>query len=190
MNKISTHSATGRNRLVVSELDPSDGVGLRDAARLTIAVFNHSVAPLMDAEGVPHFIDYVSFEAWQQRQREGHRTWLARLDKRVVGVAHVRDGTHLSLLFVDRRHQGQGVARALIAALVKTLSVDRLTVNASPNAVEAYQHLGFVAQGPEDKKSGIRYTPMLLTLNRPKSRKTTHTAKPTENQRPDARRRY
>lgn len=184
MNMISTKRATGRKSLVVSEADADDVAGLREAARLTLAVFNQTVAPLMDAVGVRHFIEYASAEAWLQRQREGHRTWLARRDKRVLGVAHVRDGSHLSLLFVDTRQQRQGIARALIAALVETLGIERLTVNASPNAVEAYRRLGFVAQGPEDKKSGIRYTPMLLTVALPTSPKKTRTTKPTGNPRP------
>ena len=178
MNKISTSNATGRKHLVVSEAEEDVEAGFRDAARLTLAVFNQTVAPLMDAEGVRHFMEYASAEAWLQRQREGHRTWLARRDKRVLGVAHVRDGTHLSLLFVDPRQQRQGIARALIATLIKALGVERLTVNASPNAVEAYRRLGFVAQGPEDKKSGIRYTPMLLTVAPPKSPGRTRTTKP------------
>ena len=185
MSGIPINKATAREHFVVSEAEADDVADLRNAARLTARVFNQMVAPLMDAEGVRHFIEYASAEAWQQRQREGHRTWLARRDKRVVGVAHVRDGTHLSLLFVDTRHQGQGVARVLIGTLIAALGVDRLTVNASPNAVEAYQHLGFVAQGPEDKKSGIRYTPMLLTIAPPKRPKRSPAAKPTASPRPN-----
>ena len=181
MSGFPTKKATAREHLVVTETKADDVADLRTAARLTVRVFNQSVAPLMDAEGIGHFIDYAAADAWQQRQREGHRTWLARCGKRVVGVAHVRDGTHLSLLFVEMRHQGQGVARALIGTLIATLGIDRLTVNASPNAVEAYRHLGFVAQGPEDKKSGIRYTPMLLTIVPPATRARTRTTKPTRN---------
>jgi predicted GNAT family N-acyltransferase len=40
-----------------------------------------------------------------------------------------------------------------------------LTVNAAPNAVSAYEHLGFSAQGPEHEESGIRSVPMMRAVD-------------------------
>ncbi len=42
--------------------------------------------------------------------------------------------------------------------------VRELTVNASPNAVLAYERLGFTPAGPEQTVNGIRFIPMALAL--------------------------
>jgi len=130
------------------------------ASRLTIAVFKQTVAPLFEPEGIRNFLAYAALDAWTERHRTGQRTWLALKGERVVGVVQVRDGSHVSLFFVERRQQRQGIGRALIMTAIKALGVNRLTVNSSPNSVDAYRRLGFEPVGPEDTKSGIRYTPM------------------------------
>ena len=137
------------------------------ASRLTIAVFKQSVAPLFKPEGIRNFLAYATFDAWTERHRDGQRTWLALKGERVVGVVQVRDGSHVSLFFVERRQQRQGIGRALIMTAIKALGVNRLTVNSSPNSVDAYRRLGFAPVGQEDTKSGIRYTPMELIITVP-----------------------
>ena len=57
-----------------------------------------------------------------------------------------------------------GIGRKLIyelRKLEKDMGGYRLTVNASPYAVEFYRKIGFVDTGAEQTKDGIRYTPML-----------------------------
>ena len=137
---------------------------LPEASRLTIAVFKQTVAPLFEPEGIKNFLAYAALDAWTARHRDGQRTWLALKGDRVVGVVQVRDGSHVSLFFVERRQQRQGIGRALIMTAIKALRVNRLTVNSSPNSVDAYRRLGFEPVGPEDTKSGIRYTPMESTI--------------------------
>jgi GNAT superfamily N-acetyltransferase len=133
---------------------------LPEASRLTITVFKQTVAPLFEPEGIRNFLAYAALDAWTERHRNGQRTWLALKGQRVVGVVQVRDGSHVSLFFIERRQQRQGIGRALIMTAIKALGVNRLTVNSSPNSVDAYRRLGFKPVGLEDTKSGIRYTPM------------------------------
>lgn len=133
---------------------------LAEAARLSSEVFAQSVAPLYSAEGTRVFLEYASAGAWLERHRLGQRTWLALEDGRVIGVLHIRDGDHISMFFVDGAHQRGGVGRRLLSHVVEKLGVSQLTVNSSPNSVEAYAKLGFVAVGPEEQRSGIRFTPM------------------------------
>lgn len=93
------------------------------------------------------------------RQRFGFA--LAWCGGQLVGLAAVRWPAHVYYLFVDEAFQRQGVARQLWQRLQASAPDARLwRVNAAPGAVVAYQHLGFVATGPEQQLQGIRYVPM------------------------------
>ncbi|MCL5108645.1 MAG: GNAT family N-acetyltransferase [Chloroflexi bacterium] len=94
---------------------------------------------------------------------------LAEARDQVVGAVEVRENRHISLLFVEGRLQRRGIARSLLKAavgicLMAAPGVRELTVNASPNAVLAYERLGFTPAGPEQTVNGIRFIPMALAL--------------------------
>ncbi|MBD8881381.1 MULTISPECIES: GNAT family N-acetyltransferase [Rhodanobacter] len=98
---------------------------------------------------------------------EGHRFHLAWLGSTLVGVATMRDDSHLTQLFVSTRYQGRGIARRLwlrtMADAVRRAGTHRFTLNASRCAVPAYRRLGFVATGPERlSPNGVLTTPMAL----------------------------
>lgn len=82
----------------------------------------------------------------------------------LVGVAGMRDHTHLFHLFVAPEVQGQGLARRLWDGLLREAQAagkgQRITVNSSPVAVPVYERLGFRQEGTEIRTDGIRYTPM------------------------------
>lgn len=42
--------------------------------------------------------------------------------------------------------------------------ISHITVNASPYAIEAYHHLGFVDTAKEQTVNGIRFTPMSYSI--------------------------
>jgi GNAT superfamily N-acetyltransferase len=66
------------------------------------------------------------------------------------------------MLFVRPSHQRSGIGRGLLEAAI-TLAGDPdcgLTVNSSPNAVSAYQHMGFQVTDSEQCVHGIRFVPM------------------------------
>jgi predicted GNAT family N-acyltransferase len=74
------------------------------------------------------------------------------------------------MLFVARSHQRTGVGRTLLGTAIQLIhqqgaSSGRLTVNSSPNSVEAYRQLGFSPVGPEQVVRGIRFVPMELQLS-------------------------
>ena len=85
-----------------------------------------------------------------------------------MGMITLRNGSHISLLFVDAQYHRQGIGRALIEHLREYLlseaGVSRITVNAAPYGVAFYHKLGFHDLRPEEEKDGIRYTPMEFIL--------------------------
>jgi GNAT superfamily N-acetyltransferase len=106
--------------------------------------------------------------AQRLRMQEGHRFHLAWYGSTLVGVAALRDDSHLTQLFVGTRYHGRGIARRLwrraMADAVRRAGTRRFTLNASRCAVPAYLRLGFVAAGPERfSPNGVLTTPMVLT---------------------------
>ena len=89
---------------------------------------------------------------------------LAFAEGKIVGAATVRDGNHLSLLFVEETYHRKGIGRALLSNMCKYLKLEQgesyMTVKAAPYAVEFYERIGFVITGPEEHYSGIQVTPM------------------------------
>jgi GNAT superfamily N-acetyltransferase len=105
--------------------------------------------------------------AQRLRMREGHRFHLAWYGDTLVGVATLRDDSHLTQLFVGTRYHGRGIARRLwsraMADAAHRAGTCRFTLNASRCAVPAYLRLGFVVAGSERlSPSGVLTTPMVL----------------------------
>jgi len=132
-----------------------------EACALAVAVFDECVAPLYGDEGRRGFLIFAQPAALLRRRGEGYVTWVAASGPQIVGMLHVRDSCHVSMLFVECGRQGAGIARALFeTALARFVLVGPLTVNSSPNAVGFYERVGFCATAPEQIKNGIRFVPM------------------------------
>ena len=128
------------------------------AAQLIATTFEACVASSMDARGIEVFLAYAAAPALRARDEAGGATYVARNGNQLVGVLHVRDGEHISLLFVRPEHQGRGIGHALIETADRTTRL--ASVNSSTNAVRAYVRNGFKACGPEQVSDGIRFVPM------------------------------
>lgn len=125
-------------------------------------VFDQFVAPYYQAEGVAEFYRYASVEALSQRHKSGHITLVAEHSGELVGMLQLREPRHVSMLFVQSSWQRGGIARGLLAtagALVGDPDCE-FTVSSSPNAVSAYERLGFRITGSERCVHGIRFVPM------------------------------
>lgn len=137
---------------------------------MIVRAFHEDVAPDCDVQGVEAFERYAHPKALLKRSEHGHLVLVARVQASIVGAIELREHQHISLLFVDRQHRRRGLARELLS---RALSMGRsgghhvveVTVNSSPYAVPAYEKLGFRATGPAQTKSGIRFAPMVLTLD-------------------------
>ena len=140
-------------------------------ADLVLRVFDEFVAPGFSDEGIAEFRKFVDTEAMAKRHDEGDIFLVAELDRNIVGMIAMRDTRHIALLFVEKAYQRKGIARRLVQQGAATCrkhnpTLSKITVNASPNAVSAYEHIGFRAVAEEQEKNGIRFIPMELTGNR------------------------
>jgi GNAT superfamily N-acetyltransferase len=113
--------------------------------------------------------------ALRERMCAGQRFHLAWQGEVLVGIAAMRDDSHLVQFFVGTRYQGRGIAsrlwRRAMADAIRRAGTRRFTLNATRMAVPVYQHLGFVATGPEGfSPAGVRTTPMALELAPPRVR--------------------
>ena len=86
----------------------------------------------------------------------------------VVGVAGVRDNTHLYHLFVDDNFQGNGLSRQLWEAVkeesIKNGNSGIFTVNSAVNAESVYSRFGFKRTEGIRNRQGMIDIPMLLDL--------------------------
>jgi len=111
----------------------------------------------------------LSARVLRQRIMEGQRFHLAYLGDVLVGVAAMRDDSHLLHFYVSTRYQGRGVARRLwqraLQDAIRRAGTRRFTLNATRCAVPVYVRLGFRVDGPErPSPNGVMTTPMSLRL--------------------------
>ena len=130
------------------------------AAELARRAFDMAVAPHCSSEGAATFHAYASEAALRNRAEEDHLTVVAVEAGHIVGMAQVKAGTHLAMLFVLPEAQRRGIGRRLMEFVLTMSGPGELTVNASPNAEPAYLRFGFRRMSEEQIKDGIRFIPM------------------------------
>lgn len=144
---------------IYRQIEPFETAAVAALAR---EVFNQFVAPLYQPGGVSEFYRYGSADALSQRHESDHVTLVAEHSGELVGMRHLRKSCHVAMLFVRSSFQHKGIGRKLIAAAAALVGDPdcEFTVNSSPNAVSAYERLGFHAIGAEQCVRGIRFIPM------------------------------
>lgn len=110
----------------------------------------------------------------RENDEDGLRGYLARgfvyhvaeIDGEIAGFVAVRERSHLFQLFVGKRWQRRGVARALWEVARRVACEGGhpgvRTVNASNHAVPVYEALGFVRSAPMQFNKGVYFNPMEL----------------------------
>ena len=127
------------------------------AMALVWRVFLKFEAPEYTPDGVRTFYTFIT----DRTAVEGLTVYGALEGESMIGVLAVRTpGSHISLFFVDPAWHRKGVGKALFHRFLEDSSTGQITVNSSPYAVEVYHRLGFQDTAEEQKKEGIRYTPM------------------------------
>lgn len=136
---------------------------------LIAGVFNHSVAPLYSDAGVSAFFSYADAGMMRVRLQAGHFALVAEQDGVMVGMIEMRNHDHISMFFVSPDCQRRGVGKELLRQALALAhdadpSVSQVTVNSSPNSIEAYERFGFCATAPMQEKDGIIFLPMTLDV--------------------------
>ena len=140
--------------MIIKRVPPTD---YQHALALVLRVFLQYDAPDYPEHGVQTFKAAIS----DQTYLNSIEMWAAYSNERIVGVIALRnEGHHIALLFVDGAHHQKGIGRSLFETAQNHSDSEIITVNSSPYAVEFYQHLGFIPDGPEQSTNGMRYTPM------------------------------
>ena len=127
-------------------------------------------ADIYTRQGVKSFYDFIYDPLLEKMFLLGsYLIFGAFIEGNMVGIAGVRNQTHLSLLFVDKEYHEMGIGSALVSSAFQYSFQEykerNYTVNASPYAVEFYHKLGFRDVSGAITKDGITYTPMTYVLS-------------------------
>ncbi len=128
---------------------------------LIVGAFSKAIADHYDDEGQTTFLAHVDARVMSSRVTSGHLARVALLGASPVGYVEARPDGHLSLLFVDVRHQARGLGRRLFDVIREAGGWRRMTVDAAPVSARIYSALGFRTTGPEVISRGIVTVPML-----------------------------
>lgn len=152
-----------RYRLARAEDAPAIGVLARRVTRRWIL-------PEQPASAAVPILAGMGARVIRQKIQAGQRFHLAWLDgEHLVGVAAMRDDSHLFQFFVSTRLQGHGIARQLwqrvMRDAVRRAGTRHFTLNSSAVAEPVYERLGFVPSGPVTiTANGVTTRPMRFDL--------------------------
>lgn len=136
--------------------------------RLARRVTRRWILPEQPASAASTLLHGMSAAVIRHKILAGQRFHLAwQDDVRLVGVAAMRDGSHLFQFFVSTRLHGHGIARQLWQRTMddafRRAGTRHFTLNSSAMAVPVYRHLGFVCSGPlKISDNGLVTQPMHL----------------------------
>lgn len=151
---------------LIRPLGPAD---LPAAMQLVWQVFLAYDAKDCSDEGIEEFRTTIALPEMRKRMAD-QEVWLWGCfdDTHITGVIATRKPCHIMLLFVDPAFHRQGIARALVDAVVESYrsytAEQTLTVNASLYAAKIYEKLGFAASAVPQFCNGIRFVPMRRPL--------------------------
>lgn len=142
---------------------------LLPALHLAAEVFAEDVAPAYTDEGVGRFHEFISYDSFREMfERQEVTIFGAFEGVQICGMIAVTNSGHISLFFVRKAFQRHGIGRMLYLAAVafaaREVHTFKITVNAAPQAVETYEHLGMHKVTEEQEKDGIRFVPMEAEL--------------------------
>lgn len=152
---------------------------LLPALHLVWEVYADTIAPKTSPEGVASFQKFIKYDYISQVWQRGELIFFGAYENgELLGTLALRPDGHIALFFVAKERQGQGIGRVLFDHAyhycAQYLHGGRLTVNAAPDAVERYIHLGMRPVSGEQEREGIHYVPMEMYVNlsmvSPKSR--------------------
>ena len=137
---------------------------LSQALELVWEVFEKEIKPSYTEEGVQEFQKFIDHNQMRSLYTKGEIIFWGAFEEELIGTVAVRSDGHISLFFVKNEYQGLGVGKALFQMmynyLVEELKVKKITVNAAPQSVAKYIHMGLRQMGNMEERNGICSVPM------------------------------
>lgn len=132
-------------------------------------VFNEFVAPGFSQDGIDEFMKFIKPDAIESQLTENYFGFMATLGEEIIGIIEVRNNNHVALFFVDGHFQRKGIGKTLLQKALELCNrnnteFSKITVNASPNSIMAYETMGFKPADVAQCINGIRFVPMALRL--------------------------
>jgi len=139
--------------------------------RLIKRVYDEFVSIDYSDEGNKFFYDWIAPSRIAERQKDQINLLVALWDSKIIGMIEIRDNKNISLLFVDKQYQGQGIAKRLFQESLKICiqrdsKLDKFYVHASPFSIPIYLKLGFTETDTMQVQFGIKYLPMEMKIKR------------------------
>ncbi len=133
-------------------------------------VFSQDVAPDYTQQGIDDFRNFILYENIENLWNNQQLLLFGAVDKQeVMGVIALQPNGMIRLFYVRKDKQGQGIGKQLFQmaynCCAQNLKVTKIWVHAAPGAVEKYQHLGMVQNGPMQTENGKMFVPMEMTVS-------------------------
>lgn len=145
----------------IEEADPT--------VKLVLRAFDEFIAPDYGDEGIAHFYAHITTPDLIAAIENCDIVLVAAEAHELAGVVRVRDESHVSWLYVDKKFQRRGIGRHLVRRAAEEIKArtplaSEITLNSSPYAAPIYQRMGFTPAGPDMTKNGMRMTPMRANI--------------------------
>ena len=155
------------DRIEYRAMQPSEE---RWVSALVVRSFQEFIGPKYPRQGVRDFLAYADPEALRSRVAREHVIQVAADGHAVVGMIDIDDFRHIDLLFVDKRHQGRGIAKELVTRAIQMCLEARpdlreLTADTSDQGKPMYESLGFEVMSPQMVEHGRTFTRMRRKLH-------------------------
>lgn len=145
----------------IRSLTPDD---LPRVSQICREAFMASVAGTLSQQGIDSFSQIATSENFRTRLEGDNAMRVYVEGEEVLGVVELKAGRHLAMLFIDPLHQGRGIGRQLVTAILPQARTEVVTVSASLSSVPAYLKYGFHCCGDVAESSGLIYQPMQIAL--------------------------
>jgi GNAT superfamily N-acetyltransferase len=137
--------------------------------RLIKKVYDEFVSIDYSKEGNIFFYDWIKPLKIAERQLNQINLWVAFIDSKLVGMIEIRDNKYISLLFVHKAYQRQGIAKKLFNESLKEYirrdpKLDKVYVHASPYSIPVYKKMGFIGTDNMREENGMKYLPMEMII--------------------------
>ncbi|KWU49759.1 acetyltransferase [Pseudomonas palleroniana] len=133
---------------------------LPGANALCLEAFMLAVAPSLSAQGVETFVKVAAQQAFAERMVGDNLMLVCVAEGRLTGLIELKEGRHVTMLFVTPGLQRRGVGRRLVNAALEQARTNVVTVRASLSSVAAYERYGFTLAGDVGEFAGLVYQPM------------------------------